>query len=212
MKVRNGFVSNSSSSCFICGINGENKYNIEETIAILHKIIKFYNDLENLNLSFEDVFEIPKYGTEIDLDLFSDYYNEEQRELDIKLMGYYDYHFLSFIKEKDAAKEKIKKLLLIYSAEDNSIPYILFELIEEKFNARRLHLGLIMKFRNGFVSNSSSSSFVISKAALTKEQIDKLLEYTDSKENNDGWNISEEEYFIKGWTHMDNEEISSFIA
>jgi hypothetical protein len=68
-----------------------------------------------------------------------------------------------------------------------------------------------MKIRNGFVSNSSSSSFVIAKEALTKLQIAKLLEYPDSEENYDRWDIYEETYFIKGYTSMDNEAIDSFI-
>jgi len=68
-----------------------------------------------------------------------------------------------------------------------------------------------MKIRNGFVSNSSSSSFVISKEALSQEQINKLLEYSDSEENYDGWNLHEERYFIKGYTIMDNGSIGKFI-
>ena len=68
-----------------------------------------------------------------------------------------------------------------------------------------------MKIRTGFVSNSSSASFIIAKEALTKEQIQSLLEYSDSEENTDGWTISEEKYFIKGCTIMDNEEIKLFF-
>ena len=68
-----------------------------------------------------------------------------------------------------------------------------------------------MKIRNGFVSNSSSSSFVIAKEALTEEQIDKLLEYSKNKENYDRWTITKEKYFIKGWTSMDNESINPLI-
>jgi len=68
-----------------------------------------------------------------------------------------------------------------------------------------------MKIRTGFVSNSSSASFIIAKQALTEEQIKSLLEYSDSKENTDGWIISEEKYFIRGCTFMDNEEIGSFL-
>ena len=68
-----------------------------------------------------------------------------------------------------------------------------------------------MKIRNGFVSNSSSSSFVIAKTALSEEQIEKLLEYNESEDNWDGWHIEEEEFFIRGTTIMDNDSIGPFI-
>lgn len=42
-----------------------------------------------------------------------------------------------------------------------------------------------MKIRNGFVSNSSSSSFIIGRQFLTKEQISKLKElYNKDSANN----------------------------
>ncbi len=68
-----------------------------------------------------------------------------------------------------------------------------------------------MKFRNGFISNSSSTSFVITKEALSELQIKALLEYAESEDNWDGWNIHETEYFIKGYTVMDNGSIDPFI-
>ena len=114
MKIRKGFVSNSSSSCFICGKWGTCKYNIEEIIEILKKILDFYNDLEGANTSFENMFETPRIATKADID-------------DLKYW--------------DVPKSDVEYKLLIYSDSDNSIPYMLFDLIQQKFNAERIHLG-----------------------------------------------------------------------
>jgi len=71
-----------------------------------------------------------------------------------------------------------------------------------------------MKIRCGFVSNSSSSSFVIKKHFLSQQQIDGIknhatcgIEYVD-----DGyWEITETEDEIKGSTFMDNFNIYSYM-
>jgi hypothetical protein len=65
-----------------------------------------------------------------------------------------------------------------------------------------------MKLRNGFVSNSSSSSFILDKHMLTDEQIDKILSQ-DRKEIGDGtgsecWSIRDDNEQIVGSTIMDN--------
>lgn len=83
-----------------------------------------------------------------------------------------------------------------------------------------------MKVRNGFVSNSSSSSFIISKQYLYQEQIDKIRNHIE--ENNkvyetgevpgldlayddDYWSIDENEYNVSGSTFMDNFSMYSFF-
>lgn len=65
-----------------------------------------------------------------------------------------------------------------------------------------------MKIRAGFVSNSSSSSFILDKHMLTDEQIDKILSL-DGKEIGDGtgsesWSIRDDNDQITGSTVMDN--------
>ena len=68
-----------------------------------------------------------------------------------------------------------------------------------------------MKIRNGFVSNSSSSSFIVEKEKLTKSQIHMLLGYKDMEFNYDGWVIEEGEDCMIGWTHSDNGCIHEFL-
>ena len=91
-----------------------------------------------------------------------------------------------------------------------------------------------MKIRQGFVSNSSSSSFVIKKEDLTDQQISSLLNYHEKIEdlkdyliNNgfwwkevfmklgilsgDGWDIVDNIDEICGSTIMDNGDIDGFL-
>ena len=90
-----------------------------------------------------------------------------------------------------------------------------------------------MKYRNGFVSNSSSSSFVILKDSISNKQKDMIFnvehwvdffimldEENDNRDNlkekfsyydEDPWRIVEYEDFIFGETSMDNFNIGDFL-
>ena len=90
-----------------------------------------------------------------------------------------------------------------------------------------------MKIRKGFVSNSSSSSFVIHKYYLSNEQIEKIRNYVkvveeyleenplseDDCEKPEfdfsycdwGWGIKEFDDFILGETSMDNFDFEEFF-
>ena len=78
-----------------------------------------------------------------------------------------------------------------------------------------------MKIRNGFVSNSSSSSFVIPKDKLTEEQIqqiydqsyeaEKHTEYFDFGNVDDSWSISQSEFYISGYCIMDNFDMYEYL-
>jgi len=119
MKIRQGFVSNSSSSSFICDYyRNEAKYTVEETKEILQKILDFYNDIEEQNLSFEKVFEEPYIGSQKDMDGLDSFFGTE-----------YSSH------------ERANGRVIINSTEDNSIPYLIRGIIEAKFNAEYFHLG-----------------------------------------------------------------------
>ncbi len=80
-----------------------------------------------------------------------------------------------------------------------------------------------MKIRNGFVSNSSSSSFVIPKDKLTDIQILSIYNHIEEAEKHqvyydfygvyedNAWSISENEFYITGYCSMDNFSMGRFL-
>ena len=69
-----------------------------------------------------------------------------------------------------------------------------------------------MKTRQGFVSNSSSSSFIINPTKISKDQYDKLQNFIIN-ECHDGWSFYNDEVkgLISGYTHMDNGDLSEWL-
>jgi hypothetical protein len=68
-----------------------------------------------------------------------------------------------------------------------------------------------MKTRQGFVSNSSSASFVIAKSLLTEAQLKGLMDYQYSPANVDGWSVTDNGEYIDGMTIMDNDSIDELF-
>ena len=63
-----------------------------------------------------------------------------------------------------------------------------------------------MKIRNGFISNSSSSSFIVFKNNLDKNKIKQIKEL-----KKESFNVGETEEFMMGYTSMDNFGIEKFL-
>jgi hypothetical protein len=70
-----------------------------------------------------------------------------------------------------------------------------------------------MKIRSGFVSNSSSASFVANLDRLTEDQIDIILAYPSHAEAHDGWSFSvdADKGLLTGYTIMDNGDLEEYL-
>lgn len=74
-----------------------------------------------------------------------------------------------------------------------------------------------MKIRVGFVSNSSSSSFVVRKDMITAKQRDQIFDHIKESKRldfsflDDPWSITENSKCIRGYTGMDNFDMHIFL-
>ena len=74
-----------------------------------------------------------------------------------------------------------------------------------------------MKVRRDFVTNSSSSSFLIAKKHLDNDQIKAIRNHSKLGEKlgiywfEDSWDIRENNGYITGYTDMDNFDMEEFL-
>ena len=122
MKIRNGFVSNSSSSSFICKTN----LGVDDVRLALSELLNFYNEWMGKELEFDHVFrdDIEEINGVIPDDVRPYIANWKTGKVNQYL------------------EEKILESTIVFrSAWDNSVPFELWDLIERKFNAYRIHKG-----------------------------------------------------------------------
>jgi len=67
-----------------------------------------------------------------------------------------------------------------------------------------------MKTRNGFVSNSSSASFVVNRYYVSDYMIDKIKAHTEEA-GSDAWSVYVEEGDIYLSTNMDNFDMMAYL-
>lgn len=125
MKVRLGFVSNSSSEAFICNTEKPT----EQIEKELRELLALYSKMTEQPYIFEEVFESPVKAENDDTSLLEDY------------LGYYRERPPLFFTPQEERFYDLKGKTIIYSASDNTIPWSLFEIIEDAYKATRIHLG-----------------------------------------------------------------------
>lgn len=67
-----------------------------------------------------------------------------------------------------------------------------------------------MKIRSGFVSNSSSSSFVIKLRDITAWQLEQIRNHGE-RAGDDAWSIDVVEEEVTGHTYMDNFDMRQYL-
>ena len=135
MKIRSGFVSNSSSSSFIVVYwnNSKTEFTIEEVEEITDRAVKAYNLLMNSSINKGDIMKVGIVDDEL-IKEKKEYATERElinyKWVEIPLTG-----------EQIKSIEEQKGKIVIHTKEDNSIPYVLSEMIDALLHTDRWHWG-----------------------------------------------------------------------
>ena len=129
MKFRIGFVSNSSSEAFICETNKD----IDQIETELRWLVMLYNVMTGHEHEFLEVFMSPVKVDENTptnaVRSYLEYYRNDKSM------------YISELHDTENYDDNLIGKVIIYSHSDNTVPYSLFEIIEEAYNATRIHMG-----------------------------------------------------------------------
>jgi len=129
MKIRNGFVSNSSSSSFVIAYHdGYSIESVEKLKEILDALVKVEQCIRP-NITFDDIFTLEFNPEEMYIGGKKDIIkNRMEWEKDLELHDKTDF-------------KKCKGKIIINSADENSVPYWMKTFLEENLGALYWHWG-----------------------------------------------------------------------
>lgn len=128
MKIRQGFVSNSSSTSFYIDASKHSKEKVEQIINKLLDIIIFAN-----NCNFGTIGSICSISEDDNIGSIKHH---------IRMYHSYDSKSIIVDEDDEIGREKWpKKVIVVDSITDNSIPYSIQEFLEIELGARRQHWG-----------------------------------------------------------------------
>ena len=134
-------ITNSSSELFVCNTDKT----LEGIVEALQAMVDAYGKTEKRNYSFEGMFCDPVFAKDapswvasyIEYSIPWENPHDWREDRD----KYYAYEQQKRDAFRSTLPEDFGDYILIHSADDNSIPYGIQEMIVDLFNARRVHLG-----------------------------------------------------------------------
>ena len=143
-------ITNSSTELFIC----KTDKTLSLVKELLNEMLQLYNKVSDRTEMFDDVFgdiqiidgnNVDEFINEIvkDWNWIPDEVNIKRPRERVDLSWEdNDKVYNNFVNDNiDVIKQSLLGRIFIYSKEDNSIPYSLHQMIEDGFDAERLHLG-----------------------------------------------------------------------
>ena len=128
MKIRQGFVSNSSSTSFYID---SHRHSLDKVGCILDTLIDAYNLARGENNTISSFCEVSESDKESVKSRIKEFYSYVKGEEYINHLKWIENDFKDFS----------NKVITIDSIDDNSIPYAIQGFLENALNARRQHWG-----------------------------------------------------------------------